>query len=112
MDIYFLFFGDKLPTRYDIIVIHPVTAAYDRMWDKNGDEVDYQWNLGRKGTKNYHEPTVLSQNDLVKRLGGEGATEPVNPELLESHLRKHLHPHQQNVFEFWVDHNLAGAKEL
>lgn len=82
------------------------------MYDKNGDEVDYQWNEGRIGTKNYHEPKLISSEDLVKRFAGPNAKEPVPNELLEASFRKHLHPNKQNVFEVWIDDGLAGCKDM
>jgi hypothetical protein len=93
-------------------VLNRLGAAYDRMFNKRDEEVDYQWNLGRKGLKNYFEPHLLSTGELVQRLGGSSSKEPIRSDLLDADLRRHLHPHVEGVFEFWIDQELPGSKDM
>ena|SRR3990167_5232044 len=102
--------ADRLPTRFVVVVIDPVVNVYERMYDRNREEIDYQWNLGRVGTKNYHEPKPLTPDQLASKIGDSGSAAPAK--LLEEALRNNLHPNRKNVFEFWIDDSKGGAKDL
>merc|ERR1712137_355181 len=98
---------ELLPTRFVACVVVP-EIIFERMDDRNGDEVDYRYNLGKKGTKSYYEPKNVTVSELLNRVGTNGS--PVPSKLLED--RSHLHPNVSNAFEFWFDIEKAGVKQL
>lgn len=58
--------GDALPTRYIVLVLE-IQQAYERIFDKRGDEIDYMGNL--KFKKTYIEPTILTHAQVAARIG-------------------------------------------
>lgn len=98
---------DNLPTRYMVAVVE-VQDVYPRLYQKNGEEVDYTDN--NKRSRNYVEPVPLNLSQLLTKVGGGSGT--ALPDHLCDDRREQLHPKVQGVFEFWIDSNKPRSKDL